>query len=403
MVGGMIDRQSCGLLPAKLHTVLRGPDGRLLHEEMFTREGFDGPFSAFYHRFPITAAREVLASDRGWAAPQLAEDGIYPLRRRLYDGNALWASLLAAGPRPAVDARAALLFNEDLTLSLAAPGKDDDVYFANGDGDELWYLVSGAAQLESSCGLLDVKEGDYVHIPRSLLHRWLPRGEAPLRALVIEAHTGCYIPATFRSRVGQLLMSAPYNHRDFVHPQGPVATLDHLPEGPTDLIIKRFNRFSLHRNERCPMDVVGWDGFVYPFAFAIEKYQPKAGLVHLPPTTHLTFAGPGYAVCSFVPRVVDFHKDAIPCPYPHSSVDCDEVLLYLRGNFTSRRGVGPGFLSLHPSGVAHGPHPGAYEASLGVQRTDELAVMLDTFRPLRPTRAAVEAEQGAYHDSWKTS
>ncbi len=151
-----------------------------------------------------------------------------------------------------------------------------------------------------------------------------------------------------------------------------------------------------------PMDVVGWEGFVYPWAFAIEKYQPKTGLVHLPPTIHSTFAGKGFLICSFVPRVTDTHPNAIPCPYPHSSVDCDEIILYLRGDFTSRRGVGPGAISLHPAGIAHGPHPGAYEASIGSVRTDELAVMCDTYEPLIPTAQAATLERADYHDSWIT-
>jgi homogentisate 1,2-dioxygenase len=149
------------------------------------------------------------------------------------------------------------------------------------------------------------------------------------------------------------------------------------------------------------MDVVGWDGFVYPVAFSIDKFQPKTGLIHLPPTVHGTFSGPGFLICSFVPRVTDTHPDAIPCPYPHSSVDCDEVILYVKGNFTSRRGVNAGALSLHPAGIAHGPHPGAYEGSIGARRTDEMAVMIDTFAPLSPTAQAVNLEYGAYHESWK--
>jgi homogentisate 1,2-dioxygenase len=169
------------------------------------------------------------------------------------------------------------------------------------------------------------------------------------------------------------------------------------------MLVKKKGTFTRYALENPAMDVVGWDGFVYPFAFAIEKFQPKTGLVHLPPTVHATFEGRGFLVCSFVPRLVDYHPQAIPCPYPHSSVDCDEIILYLRGNFTSRRGVGPGAISLHPSGVAHGPHPGAYEASVGSKRTDELAVMCDTFEPLVPTAQAANIEDPGYHDSWKTS
>jgi homogentisate 1,2-dioxygenase len=175
-----------------------------------------------------------------------------------------------------------------------------------------------------------------------------------------------------------------------------------VQEGPRELLVKKAGVFTRYALENPAMDVVGWDGFVYPWAFAIEKFQPKTGLIHLPPTIHATFEGKGFLVCSFVPRLVDYHPQAIPCPYPHSSVDCDEVILYLRGNFTSRRGVGPGAISLHPAGVAHGPHPGAYEASVGTTRTDELAVMCDTFEPLVPTAQAAALEDPGYHDSWKT-
>jgi homogentisate 1,2-dioxygenase len=214
---------------------------------------------------------------------------------------------------------------------------------------------------------------------------------------------GMVIPDQFRNPVGQLRMDAPYTHRDFERPRGPIATPDAVQDGPKEPIVKKGDRFTRYGLDRPPMDVIGWDGFVYPWAFAIEKYQPKTGLVHLPPTIHTTFAGPGVLVCSFVPRVTDTHPDAIPCPYPHSSVDCDEMILYLRGNFTSRRGVGPGAISLHPAGVAHGPHPGAYEASIGSKRTDELAVMIDTYAPLLPTAQAASLEDPAYHDSWKAT
>jgi homogentisate 1,2-dioxygenase len=280
----------------------------------------------------------------------------------------------------------------------------DDVYFANGDGDELWFIEEGAARLESVCGWLDVAAGDYVWIPRSLIHRWhLSPGAAPMRMLCFEAHGGAMIPADFRSPVGQLKMDAPYTHRDFVRPAGPIATPTTVPEGPRELFVKKGGAFTRLLLERTPMDVVGWEGFVYPVAFAIEKYQPKTGLVHLPPTVHATFAGPGWLVCSFVPRVTDTHPQAIPCPYPHSSVDCDEVILYVRGNFTSRRGVGPGAISLHPAGIAHGPHPGAYEGSIGATRTDEMAVMVDTFLPLSPTLQASALEDAGYQGSWRSA
>lgn len=366
-----------------------------MYEEMFTREGFDGPFSTFYHRYPVTAHREVAETSRGHAPPVVDESAAHPLRRRLYDSG-----MLPAGGKP-FEQRVPVLFNQDLVVFLARPTETDDAYFANGDGDELWFIHEGEAQIESPCGMLGVQAGDYVFVPRGMIHRWHVASKE-MRLLGFEATGGVHVPRQFRNPVGQLRLDAPYSHRDFVVPDGRCMALDAEPTGPGELFIKRRGRYTRIALERPPMDVVGWDGFVYPFAFAIEKYQPKTGSVHLPPTIHTTFAGRGFLVCSFVPRVTDTHPDAIPCPYPHSSVDCDELILYLRGNFTSRRGVGPGCISLHPAGLAHGPHPGAYEASIGTKRTDEMAVMVDTFAPLLPTAQAANLERRDYHDSWQS-
>ncbi len=388
----MIERRHAGILPDKPHTALRDAEGKLFYEEMFTRGGFSGPFSYFYHRNPITPSRPT-PTHRGFARPTPDEESVTPLRRRLYDSNKV------GGGGQAVDKRVPVLFNKDVTVYLVRATQTDDAYFANGDGDELWYVHEGNARVESPCGWLDVRAGDYVWVPKSMTHRWHVVG-GELRAMVFEASGGVRVPDDFRNPVGQLRMDAPYTHRDFVHPAGPIATPDKVQDGPRALLVKKGGAFSHYALEHAPMDVVGWDGFVYPWAFNIEKYQPKTGLVHLPPTIHTTFAGPGFLVCSFVPRLVDYHPNAIPCPYPHSSVDCDEVILYLRGNFTSRKGVGPGCISLHPAGICHGPHPGAYEKSIGTTRTDELAVMCDTLVPLVPTAQAQNIEVAGYHESW---
>ncbi len=390
----MIDRQAMGLLPKKPHTAFRDEQGRLFYEEMHTRGGFGGPFTYFYHRYPVGAHAEVGPSHRGYR-PARPQETPAPLRRRLYQSTRVEAS------GQLIDCRVPILFNTDVTVLLACPTETDDAYSANGDGDELWFVIEGSGRVESPCGWLEVKAGDYTWIPRSLIHRWHV-STTPMRMLCFEAHHGLVVPDEFRNPVGQLRMDAPYTHRDFVRPTGPISTPDRIQEGPRELIAKKAGSFTRYVLERPAMDVVGWDGFVYPWAFAIEKYQPKTGMVHLPPTIHTTFAGPGFLVCSFVPRVTDTHPDAIPCPYPHSSVDCDEMILYLRGNFTSRRGVGPGAISLHPAGIAHGPHPGAYEASIGSKRTDELAVMMDTFLPLAPTAQAASLEDLGYHESWRT-
>jgi homogentisate 1,2-dioxygenase len=383
----MIHRHAVGMLPAKPHTVFRDADGKLLYEEMFTRRGFSDAFTYFYHRRPVTPHREVELATR--AHPQPTADGLEPLKRRLYTSD----KIPSGGQL--VDRRFPILFNADLTIWLARPTESDDAYFANGDGDELWFVQEGAGQLESPCGWLDVNAGDYVWVPRALVHRWHLAGGAPMKMMCLEAHGGIHVPEKFRNPVGQLMMDAPYTHRDFVLPTGPTEA-----DGPRELFVKKAGRTTHYVMANAPLDVVGWEGFVYPWAFAIEKYQPKTGLVHLPPTIHMTFAGRGFVVCSFVPRVTDTHPAAIPCPYPHSSVDCDEVLLYLRGNFTSRKGVGPGSISLHPAGIAHGPHPGAYEGSIGTTRTDELAVMVDTFLPLAPTPQAANIEEPGYHATW---
>ncbi len=388
----MIDRQSAGLLPDKPHTALRTADGELLYEEMHTRQGFGGAFTYLYHRFPVTAHREVATTTRGWQRPHPDPGGQTPLRRRLYQSDRLPAGGML------VDRRVPVLFNGDVTVLLARPAQSDDVYFANGDGDELWFVHEGSARLESPCGWLDARAGDYVWIPKAMIHRW--HVLEPLRLLCFEARRGIAVPSVYRNSVGQLRMDAPYTHRDFVRPVGPIATLDRIEDGPRELLVKKGGIFTRYRLEHPPMDVVGWDGFVYPFAFPIERFAPKTGLVHLPPSVHATFEAPGFLVCSFVPRMLDTHPQAIPCPYPHSSVDCDEVILYVRGHFTSRRGVGPGAVSLHPSGIAHGPHPGAYEASIGQRQTEELAVMCDTFEPLLPTAQAVNIEDPNYHESW---
>jgi homogentisate 1,2-dioxygenase len=392
----VIDRMSCGLMPEKPHTVLRDPNGNLLYEEMHTRGGFSGAFTYFYHRDAPTPARLVETTTRGHVIPTADEAAARPLKRRLYDTRNMTPS------GTAFEDRLPLLFNKDLAIYFACPTRSDEAYFANGDGDELWFIQAGSARLESACGWLPVAAGDYVWIPKSLIHRWHV-GADPLRMMCFEAGGGVMVPQDFRNPIGQLKMDAPYTHRDFVRPSGPIATLDRPAEGPCELFVKKRQSFSRMVLERPPMDVVGWDGFVYPWAFNIEKYQAKTGLVHLPPTIHSTFAGPGFLVCSFVPRVTDTHPQAIPCPYPHSSVDCDEVILYLRGNFTSRRGVGPGAISLHPAGLVHGPHPGAYEASIGGKRTDELAVMVDTYAPLLPTAQAANLEDAGYQDSWGTA
>jgi homogentisate 1,2-dioxygenase len=384
----MLDRMVVGEVPPKHHVALRDEAGNLRHEECITRDGFDGPYTILYHlRRPHT--HHIAEARHGWALPAAAPER--PLAKRHYRSQDL--------PRrggPPVDARAPLLHNEDVVVGVARPDAPDPVYFINGDADDLLFIFRGGGVLRSLLGDVRFVENDYVFVPRGLLHRFLPDPGVEQFWLSIECLGGVGAPKQFRNEVGQLRMDAPYCHRDFRRPEliGPI------DEGIREVLVKREGAFHGFRLDDSPLDVVGWDGTVYPWAFPILNFQPRVGQVHLPPTWHGTFAARGALVCSFVPRLLDFHPQAIPCPYPHSNVQVDEVIFYCRGNFTSRRGVGPGSISHHPAGIPHGPHPGAYEASLGARETSELAVMLDCYRPLRATPAALSVEDAGYQESF---
>ncbi len=384
----MLERLSFGSLPPKPHTALRGPSNALRYEECITRAGFDGPYSIAYHeRRPHEA--EPTEVHYGWEVAagrpprSLTRHHFKSFEQRQRGG-------------PALDARVPLLENDDLVLSVLGPDSEDPAYFVNADADELFFIREGGGVLKTQLGELSFHANDYLCLPKGLLHRFVPDPALTQEWLVIESAGAIGIPRQYRNDIGQLRMDAPYSHRDFRAPEfsGP------SDEGIRKLVVKRGNAFHGFRYARSPLDLVGWDGTYYPVAFSILDFQAKVGLVHLPPNVHATFTLPGALVCSFVPRLLDFHPDAIACPYPHSSVDIDEVLYYVRGNFTSRKGVNPGSLSLHPAGIPHGPHPGAYEASSGGLRTEELAVMLDCARPLRITAAAFAVADAGYHQSF---
>jgi homogentisate 1,2-dioxygenase len=385
----MLDRMTFGTVPDKPHTALRDPEGRLRHEECLTREGFDGPYTILYHEHrPHTAA--LAEATHGWEVPQSSDAEARPLARRHYRSQ----DLEPRGGSP-IDARVPLLFNEDVVLGVMHPDAPDLVYFANGDGDDLYFIHEGGGTLLTPLGDVAFGAHDYVFVPKGLLHRFVPSRGAQ-HWLSIECRAGFTLPRQYRNDVGQLRMDAPYGHRDFRRPLFPGA-----PEEPVlDVVVKRGGAFHGFRADHSPRDVVGWDGAVYPWAFNILRFRPRVGLVHLPPTIHATFAARGALICSFVPRPLDFNPDAIPCPYPHSSVDCDEFIFYCSGDFTSRKGVGPGSISHHPAGIIHGPHPGAYEGSIGARTTNELAVMLDTTKPLSSTAACRAIEDAEYHASF---
>jgi len=386
----MLDRMQLGDVARKHHTQLRGAEGALRYEECFTRDGFDGPYTILYHlRRPHT--HRVSKPVHGWTAPLASADRA--LAKRHYKTSEI---VPYGGPHSGaqIDARVPLLFNDDLIAGVAFPSAEDPVYIADGDADQLIYIQRGGGVLRSLLGDVAFAEGDYVFVPRGLLHRFVPAG--PQHWLWFSLTGGLHVPSQWRNPVGQLRMDAPYSHRDFKRP----VLAAPRDEGIRELVVRRAGVWHGFTLEGSPLDTVGWDGTVYPWAFPILAFQPRVSSVHLPPTWHGTFAARGALICSFVPRPVDFHPEAIPCPYPHSATHCDEIIFYSAGQFTSRRGVGPGSISHHPMGVPHGPHPGNYEGSIGTKETSELAVMADVFAPLHATPAALTIEDPAYQDSF---
>lgn len=388
----MLHRLALGTFPAKPHTALYD-DGKLLMEQMVTREGFHGPFSILYYRTPPTDEFGVEALQLPGFCPFTLTES-QPLHRR---------HVRTQDVKPFGDfltGRRTLLVNGDVHIGVCKPNQPAKHFFSNGDGDELYFVKSGRGHIESVYGLLPFREHDYVLIPKSTFYRLhLENNHGTL--LIFEGRPHLGIPGDYRNAWGQLTDYAPYSHRDFRAP-AELLRFDPVAHGrpPYQMIVKMGDELTVHKYDHFPLDVVGWDGVLYPFAFNIHDYQPKTGLVHLPPTIHTTFAGKGFVVCSFVPRLVDYHEKSIPCPYAHASVDMDEILYYVDGNFTSRRGIESESISLHPQGVTHGPHPGTYEKSIGTKRTDELAVMCDTYQPLRMTTEADRIEDKGYHTSW---
>jgi homogentisate 1,2-dioxygenase len=381
-----------GEIPPKRHTQFRGPDGELYAEELMGTEGFSSSSSLLYHRRPPTA---LVAAE---AVPE-KDPGLGPneplLPHHLRTGN------LAAGGDLVAD-RTLLLANAFVRLLVAQPSEPSGLY-RNATGDEIVYLRQGNARLDSVFGSLECHAGDYVVVPTSTTHRWVPDGDEPVHALIIEARGHVGPPDRYLSATGQFLEHSPYCERDLRGPDEPLIAGGDDAERPADVLVRQ--RDGLTRYAHHPFDVVGWDGCLYPYKLSIHDFEPVTGRVHQPPPVHQTFAGPRFVVCSFVPRKLDYHPLAVPVPYNHANVDSDEVLYYCAGDFTSRKGAGiePGSISLHPAGFIHGPQPGSVERALGQEATDEMAVMLDTFDPLLLAEGARACDDADYAWSWAQS
>jgi homogentisate 1,2-dioxygenase len=381
--------RAAGEIPRKRHTQFRRPDGGLYAEELMGQEGFSSESALLYHQNLPTA---VVAIEE-WRGGQVAMRPNQPLTPRH-----VRAHKIEVGPTDdAVNGRQVLFGNADVRISYAVPTQPSPLY-RNGVGDELLYLESGEADIETIFGNIHATMGDYVVLPTSTTYRVVPSAGEPVRLLIAEASGHIGPPARYLSKRGQFLEHSPYCERDLRSPAEPL-----LRDGEeVEVIVKTRGGMSRFVYANHPFDVIGWDGGLYPFALNIADFEPITGRIHQPPTVHQTFAGPNFVVCSFVPRKLDYHPESIPTPYNHANVDSDEVLFYVGGDFTSRRGsgVGLGSLTLHPSGCTHGPQPGAVEASLGKESTNETAVMIDTFRPLDLGPGALEADDPEYAWSW---
>ncbi len=375
-----------GSIPRKRHTQFRQPDGSLYREQVIGTKGFSGIQSILYHIHPPTEIKH--AESLGSAKVHYVEDGA--LRHRLFRTQA------APAGGDAVSGRRVLLGNANVTLAVVRPTQSMDYHYRNGQAHELYWVHTGSGRLVSQYGVLPFGPGDYLNIPISTTWRMELEGDNH-RMLVFESAHDFEFPQRYRNEYGQLLENSPFCERDLRVPQ---ALETHSERGEFEVRVKARDAFHRHILTHHPLDVVGWDGYLYPFAFNIYDFEPITGRIHQPPPVHQTWEGWNFVICSFMPRLFDYHPQAIPAPYNHANVNSDEVLYYAEGNFMSRKGVEQFDISLHPGGLPHGPHPGTTEASIGKTGTEEVAVMIDTFHPLHPTPFALECEDERYAYSW---
>jgi homogentisate 1,2-dioxygenase len=380
---------SRGNLPHKRHTQHRSPTGELYAEELFGMEGFTGRSSLLYHIVPPTQTHRI--------------DKVRELHKEAVDDGLHRHRLVKTGGMPTtgnvVDGRVPLFFNNDVLIGVIRPTKDlpDSIFYRNGEADEMLFVHQGTGIFQSNFGPMRYGPGDYIVVPIGTTWRLAQDAGSDHRILYVESPTEIVPPKRYRNDWGQLLEHSPMSQRDFRVPED-VDVRDE--KGDFAIWVRVRGRITAYHYKHHPFDVVGWDGYLFPFIFNISDFEPITGRVHQPPPVHQTFSGRNYVICSFVPRKFDYHPLAIPAPYNHSNINSDEVIYYVQGNFMSRRGVEISSFTVHPAGIPHGPHPGTVEASIGKEATEELAVMVDTFHPLNLTREAARLEDESYPYSW---
>lgn len=376
-----------GQVPRKRHTQFRKPDGTLYAEELISTEGFNSMYSLVYHSHPPTLVKDI--GEPINVEPKVAQSK--NMRNR---------SFITFKTPPTNDylkSRVALLLNSDITISVAAPKQSmTDYFFKNADSDEVLFVHEGSGTLKTIYGQIRFEYGDYLVIPRGTIYQ-LEFNDENNRLLVIESPTPIYPPKRYQNSFGQLLEHSPYCERDIKLPEN---LITHDEKGDFKVFIKKQNLLYPYTYATHPFDAVGWDGYCYPYGFSIHDFEPITGRLHMPPPIHQTFEGRNFVICSFVPRMYDYHPQSIPAPYNHSNVDSDEILYYVDGDFMSRKHVERGMITLHPKGIPHGPHPGTVEKSIGKTETKELAVMIDPFYPLQITEEALNLEDPNYWKSW---
>lgn len=376
-----------GRIPQKRHTMFKKDDGSLYREQVMGTRGFSGTQSILYHHYMPT---EVLKAELiGSYFPEYEEQK--SLKHRLFLTN----KTVKKGD--ALSAREYILGNQDLLIGTASINEPMKSYYRNGDGDEMLFVHYGSGKLETMFGTISYRPGDYLIIPIGTIYRMIPDEQEETKLLFIESFSQITTPRRYRNEYGQMLEHSPFCERDF---RGPEKLESYDQKGEFEVVTKSRGSLHSHTLGHHPLDVVGWDGYLYPWAFNVEDFEPITGRIHQPPPVHQTFEGNNFVVCSFVPRLFDYHPEAIPAPYYHSNVNSDELLYYVKGNFMSRKGVQLESITLHPSGIPHGPHPGKTEASIGKKETLELAVMIDTFHPLKVVKKASEMEDSSYMFSW---
>ena len=376
-----------GKFPTKRHTQFEKPDGSLYYEQVFGTIGFDGMSSLLYHVQRPTMVKEMLGQTD--VTPNVAVEKNLTSRKLIgFD---------VAPQQDFLQSRTTLLVNNDVHIGVAAPRESMTQYFyKNADADEMLFIHKGTGTLKTLVGQISFEYGDYLIIPRGMIYQ-IEFDTSDNRILYAESFHPIYTPKRYRNWFGQLLEHSPFCERDYKLPEN-LETHDETGE----FLIKVKKQNTIHEMVYAshPFDVIGWDGYNYPYGFSIHNFEPITGRVHQPPPVHQTFETKAFVICSFCPRLYDYHPKSIPAPYNHSNIDSDEMLYYVDGDFMSRTNIAPGHISLHPSGIPHGPHPGTYEASIGQTETAELAVMIDTFKPLMITEDALKIDDGKYYKSW---